>query len=256
MRYAYLSEPVTIKTVFEDERRGEFEIGGLYSGYGLTIGNALRRVLLSSIPGFAITQFRIKGVDHEFSTVPGVLENVVDLSLNLKQIRLKMTTDEPQTIMLKVKGEKTVTAGDIEVPGQVEILNPDLHIATLTEKSSVLEIEMVVEKGLGYWTVDSRKGEKGTIGLIQIDALFSPVITVSFDVENMRVGERADYNRLKVIIETDGSVAPSAVLHKASKILVDHFSKISEMASDKEEEPAVAAVEDETEEKKKKKSKK
>ena len=236
MRYAYLSEPITVKTIKESPVKGEFEIGGLYTGYGLTITNALRRVLLSSIPGYAITQFRIKGVDHEFSTVPGLVENIVDLTLNLKQIRLKMLTDEPQTLTLKTKGEKEITAGDIEVPAQVKILNPELHVATLSDKSASLEMELVVEKGLGYWPVENRKSEKAIIGLIQIDSLFSPVLKVSYDVESMRVGERADFNRVKMTIETDGSLTPSSALHKAAKILVDHFTKIGDLIEVEAEE--------------------
>ena len=254
MEYQYLSETVSVKKVSENEREGVFEVEGLYAGYGLTIGNALRRVLLSSLPGAAITQFKIKGVNHEFSTVEGVTEDVVEIGLNMKKIRFRIHTDEPQVLTLKMKGEKDITAADIETNSNVELITPDIHIATLTGKGSDLEMEITVEKGLGYSPVESRKNDKLPIGVIALDALFSPVVKVNFTVENMRVGERADYNKLRLIVETDGSLTPSAALRKASNILQDHFVKISGVEV-KEAEPIVAAEEEKPKKKAAKKKK-
>lgn len=252
MKIAYLSETVKIKTVSEDDKNGVFEIEGLYTGYGLTIGNALRRVLLSSIPGAAITQVKIKGVGHEFSTIPHVIEDVVEICLNLKKIRFRAFVDEPQILTLKVKGEKEVTAEDIEANSNVEVISKDAHIATISGKSGELDLELTVERGLGYVPVEARKTEKLAIGVIALDAIFTPVIKVSFTVENMRVEDRTDYNLLRLAIETDGSLTPSAALRKSSKILQDHFVKIAEIAV---KESEIAPLE-EKEEKKKSKSKK
>mgnify|MGYP001572462810 CR=1 FL=1 len=231
MYWGYLSKTVSIKTISEDSKKGVFEIEGLFAGYGLTVGNALRRVLLSSLPGAAVTQIKIKGVSHEFATLPGMKEDVVELMLNFKKIRFQMTVDEAQTLALKVKGEKVVTAGDIKTSTGVEILNQEEIIAHLTEKSADLDIEVRVERGLGYSSVESRKEEdKLAIGTVAIDAFFSPVTNVSYTVENMRIGDRTDYNRLKLEIETDGSISPSSALHKSANILNDHFKVISEVA--------------------------
>lgn len=249
MEYTYLSESVNIKKVSENDTEGVFEIEGLYTGYGLTIGNALRRVLLSSIPGAAITKIKIKGVSHEFTTLPGVLEDIVELTLNLKRVRFRLHTNEPQVLNLKYKGEGKVTAGEIETNAQVEVINPDAVIATLSDKSSELDMELTVEKGLGYVPVDVRSGEKLPIGVIALDAIFSPVVKVNFNVENMRVGERTDYNRSRFTIQTDGSITPSAALRKASKILQDHFAKISQVEV-KEAEPLEKPSAKETKKKK------
>ncbi|MBS3903560.1 MAG: DNA-directed RNA polymerase subunit alpha [Anaplasmataceae bacterium] len=227
MKISHLSETVSIKTVSENATVGVFEVEGLYSGYGLTIGNALRRALLSSLPGGAITQFKVKGVAHEFTTIPDVKEDVVEISLNLKQVRFRIHTDEPQVLLLKVKGDRVVTAGDFEKNSLVEVINTDQPIATITSKSGVLEMEITVEKGLGYSSVDSRKQEKLGVGVIAVDAFFTPVTKVNYVVENMRVGDRTDFNRLRLEIETDGSISPSAALHKSANVLKDHFEKVS-----------------------------
>lgn len=242
MEFTYLSDLVTIKKVSETATEGAFEIEGLYGGYGLTLGNALRRVLLSSLPGAAITQFKIKGVNHEFSTIPDVVEDVVEISLNLKKIRFRIHTDEPQVLNLKSKGDGKITAADIELNSQVELITPDTHIATLTSKNAVLDLELRVEKGLGYSPVESRKFEKLPIGTIALDAFFSPVVKVNFSVENMRVGDRTDYNRLRLGVTTDGSITPSAALRKSSNILKDHFEKVSAVEV-KEAEPVAVAEE-------------
>jgi len=210
-----------------------FEIESLYPGYGITIGNSLRRVLLSSLPGAAVTQMKIKGVQHEFSTLKGVLEDVITIGMNLKQLRFKMLTPEPQKAVLKVKGEKEAKGSDFEIPGQMELLNKDAHIATLTDKNTDLEIEILVESGLGYEPVESRKKQgKLEIGVIQIDAIFTPIKRVNYKVENMRVGERTDFDRLAVEIETDGSISPEDAFKEAGKILVDHFNVLIGAASE------------------------
>src|SRR3989344_2577406 len=215
MEYTRLSETIKIKTISETKTEGFFEIEGLYTGYGLTLGNALRRSLLSSLPGAAITQVKLKGVEHEFSTIPGVKEDVVEITLNLKRVRFKFYATEPQVLTLKVKGEKKVTASDIKTNAQVEIVNLDCHIATLTGKNAEIDMELTVEKGLGYVPVEARKLEKLPIKTIALDAIFSPVQKVNFVVENMRVGDRTDYNRLKISLETDGTISHSRALRQA-----------------------------------------
>jgi DNA-directed RNA polymerase subunit alpha len=227
MEHTFLSKNVVIKKVSESAGKGEFEITSLYTGYGITLGNAIRRVLLSSLPGAAITQVKIKGTKHEFSTIDGILEDVVEITLNLKKVRFTFNADEPQILTLKKKGEGKITAADIKGNAQVEIASPDVHIATITSKSGELDMELTVEKGLGYSPVESRKQEKLSVGTIAIDAIFTPVVNVNFEVENMRVGDRTDYNRLVLIIETDTTISPSRALHKAANILKDHLEVVS-----------------------------
>ena len=206
--------------------RAVLEIEELYPGYGLTVGNALRRVMLSSLPGAAITSIKIKDVSHEFSTLPGVLEDMVEIILNLKQIRFKIYSDEPQTLTLKVKGERKILAKDIKTVSQVEVVNPDAHIATLTSNKASLEMEIKVEKGLGYSAIESRKREKQEIGAMAVDAIFTPIKMINFEVEDMRVGDRTNYNRLIFDIETDGTVTPAEALTKAANLLIEHFKII------------------------------
>jgi len=234
MEFIHLSESVKIKKISEEDNVGVFDIEALYAGYGLTIGNALRRVLLSSLPGAAITQVKIKGVKHEFSTIPGILEDMIELSLNLKRIRFKVFTNEPQILILKAKGEGEIKASDIKINSNIEIVSPDIHIATITDKKTELEMEFTIERGLGYLPTEARRKDKSAIGTINLDAYFTPVRNVSYTVENMRVGERTDYNRLRITIQTDGSITPSAALRKASRILIDHFDKIAQIAPPEE----------------------
>jgi DNA-directed RNA polymerase subunit alpha len=220
--------PKDIKTVEAKDNWAHFQIEGLYPGYGITVGNALRRVLLSSLPGAAITQFKITGSSHEFSTIPGVTEDVIRIMMNLKKLRFKIFTNEPQQAVLKVKGEKEVKASDFSIPSQLELINRDEHIASLTTKNAELEMEIKVEKGLGYQTREKREnGEKLAIGVIPVDAIFTPVQKVSFDVSNMRVGDRTDFDKIDIKIETDGSINPEEALSRAAKILIEHFSAIS-----------------------------
>ncbi len=231
MEYAHLSSTVSIKTVSEDATYGVFEVEGLFEGYGLTVGNALRRALLSSLPGAAITEIKIKNVPHEFSTLPGLKEDIVELALNMKKLRFRLHVDEPQVLSLRVKGERAVTADDIELNSDVELMNPGETIATLTAKDAELDMEITVERGLGYVPVEARKSEgRLAIGTIAVDAIFTPVMRVNYAVEDMRVGDRTDYNRLRMEVTTDGSISPSSALHKAANILKDHFEKVGEVA--------------------------
>ena len=220
--------PKSPKIINKKENWARFEIEALYPGYGVTIGNSLRRVLLSSLPGAAVTQMKIKGTQHEFSTIPGVLEDVITIVMNLKQLRFKMHVDEPQKATLKIKGEKEVKSSDFKFSSQVELINKSCHIATLTNKKAELEIEIQIEKGVGYEPVERRKKQKKLeIGAIPIDAIFTPVKRVNFKVENMRVGERTDFDRLFLDIETDGTITPEEVFSQASEVLVKHFSLLT-----------------------------
>lgn len=205
-----------------------FEIESLYPGYGVTIGNALRRVLLSSLPGASVTQATIKNVPHEFKTIDYVQEDVIQIILNLKKLRFKLHTEEPQRISLHVTGEKEVKGKDFLLPSQVELMSKDLVIATLTDKKADFEMEVVVERGLGYVPVEARPKERGEIGTIFLDALFSPVQKVSFKVEHMRVGDRTDYDRLLLEIETDGTIEAEEALNTAAETLRNHFGLIKD----------------------------
>ncbi len=229
MKYTYISETAVVKKISETNTTGEFHIEGLYTGYGMTLGTALRRALLSSLPGAAITQIKIKGVDHEFSTLPNIIEDVLEFTLNLKRVRFLFLADEPQVLTLHVKGDQKVTAANIKTNTFVQVINPELHLATLTKKGAELDMELTVEKGLGYLPSEARKLERLPIGTIVLDALFSPIVRVEISVENMRVGERTDFNRLKITIETDGTMTPSSALHKASNVLKDHFEKVADI---------------------------
>ncbi len=218
--------PSKPKIIEEGDKRGVFEIDGLYPGFGHTLGNSLRRIILSSLPGAAITSIKIKGVSHEFSTLAGLKEDILLLVLNLKKVRIELATDEAQTLTLKVKGIKDVTAGDITKIGQITILNPELHLASITDKNAELDIELTVEKGLGYVPKEILQKGKMDIGAIALDARFSPIERVSYEVENMRVGDRTDFNRLKIAIETDGTIAPKRALEKSIEIMINQLKAI------------------------------
>lgn len=222
----------------EGENKATFEIEALFPGYGITIGNALRRVLLSSLLGAAVTQVKIKNAPHEFSTLAGVMEDVITILLNLKQLRFKVFADVPQRATLKIKGEKEVKGGDFEIPAQLELVNPDCHVATLTSKSAELEMEILVEKGIGYLPREERKKEtEAGVGVIPVDAIFTPVKRVAFKSENMRVGDRTDFDKLSLVLETDGTMTPEDAFSQASAILLSHFSFLSEAFQKKEEIP-------------------
>jgi DNA-directed RNA polymerase subunit alpha len=218
--------PSKPKIIDEQPQSGVYEIDGLYPGYGHTLGNSLRRIILSSLPGAAITAVKISGVSHEFSTLAGVKEDVITILLNLKKVRIKMLTNESQTMTLKVKGVKDITAADITAPGQIEILTPDQKIATLTEKSAELDIEITVEHGLGYVSKEVLQKDRVDIGTIAVDAIFSPIRRVNYEVENMRVGNRTDFNRLRIMIETDGTITPKDALERSIEIMIGQLKAI------------------------------
>ncbi|HRH26921.1 MAG TPA: DNA-directed RNA polymerase subunit alpha [Parcubacteria group bacterium] len=234
--------PSKPKIVSEVDFSGTYEIDGLYPGYGHTLGNSLRRIILSSLPGVAVTSVKIEGIDHEFSTISGVKEDAITILLNLKRMRLNMVGNEPQTLTLKVKGSKDVTAGDIKTQGGVEILNPELHIATLTDKSAELNMEITVEKGLGFVPKEVLQKNRVDIGSITVDAIFTPVRRVSYEVENMRVGDRTDFNRLKIFIETDGTILPKEALEKSIETMITQLKAIIGF---KEEDVILSATESE-----------
>lgn len=218
--------PSKPKVLSEDGFKGTYEIDSLYPGYGHTLGNSLRRIILSSLFGAAITTVKIEGASHEFSTLEGVKEDVITILLNLKKARFKLSSMEAQTVTLSVKGAKNVTAGDIKVSGQVEVLNPEQHIATLTDKNSSLDIEIVVAKGFGYVSKEVHQKEKVDIGTIAVDAIFTPIRRVNYDVDNMRVGDRTDYNRLSITIETDGTITPRRALEASIEIMVNQLKSV------------------------------
>ncbi|MDO8561553.1 MAG: DNA-directed RNA polymerase subunit alpha [bacterium] len=221
----HISLPSKPRIVTESERSGTYEVDGLYPGYGYTLGNSLRRIILSSLPGAAVTNVKIPGVSHEFSTIEGVKEDVVTILLNIRKIRLRILTDEPQTITLSVKGPKEVTAGDLKLPGQVEVLNPESHIAEITGKTT-LEIELRAERGLGYVSKETHQKERVDIGAIALDAIFSPIRRVNYEVENMRVGDRTDFNRLRILIETDGTIAPREALERSIETMIHQLKAV------------------------------
>jgi DNA-directed RNA polymerase subunit alpha len=212
--------PSKPRVVSEDATKGTYEIDNLYPGYGHTLGNSLRRIILSSLPGAAITSLKIEGVPHEFSTIEGVKEDSIVLLLNLKRVRFKLLSEGPQVVTLSVKGAKRVTAGDIKTSGQVEVLNPDQYICELTEKNSSIEMEITVEKGLGFVQRDVHQKGKVDIGTIAVDAIFTPIRRVAYEVENMRYGDKTNYNRLRIIIETDGTLSPREALERSTEIMI------------------------------------
>jgi len=242
--------PTSIKTKSIAPNDSIFEIESLYPGYGVTLGNAIRRVVLSSLNGSAITEVKIKNAPHEFATINGVKEDVLHILMNLKQLRFKMFTDEPQIITLNVKGEKEVTGADFKLTSDLKLANGDLHIATITDKSTELEIEIKIEKGLGYVFED--KEVKRSVGVIGMDAIFTPIKKVNYVVENMRVGNRTDFDKLSLEIKTDGTITPEEALSQSLEILLSQISFISEkfVIETKEEEEEVVV------EKKKKTTKK
>lgn len=231
-----ISLPLQPKVILEEDNKAVFEIEGLYPGYGQTIGNSLRRVLLSSLKGAAITSVKIQGAGHEFTTIEGVMEDAVELILNLKQIRFHVEGEGPYTVSLSAKGEKEIKGKDFETPSQVEVVNKDAYIATLSSKKSSLNLEAVVESGLGYIPVEARSKEKVEVGTIALDAIFSPVRHVNYEVENMRLGDRTDYNKIRLQIETDGSITPREAFGGAARILVEQFAALVGGFKEKEEE--------------------
>ncbi len=228
--------PSKPKIVSEEGFSGVYEIDGLYPGYGHTLGNSLRRIILSSLPGASITQVKIDGVQHEFSTIDGVKEDVIAILLNLKRVRMTISSNEPVKMNLKVKGAKTVTAADIEVVGQVEILNPEQEICTLADAKSSIDMELTVERGIGYMSREVIQKTRMDIGSLALDAVFTPIRRASYEVEQMRVGDRTDFNRLRLFIETDGTLTPKEALEKSIELMINQLKAI---VGFKEEEPIV-----------------
>lgn len=212
----------------------------LWHGYGTTLGNALRRVLLSSLPGAAVTSFKIKGVQHEFSAKEGVYEDILEITLNLKKLRLKLFSDEPVTLKLIKKGEGDVLAGDITKDSNVEIVNPELKIATITDKNTTFDMELTVEKGRGFVPTENRDKDNLIVGAISIDSIFTPIVDVGYKVEYTRVGQITNYDKLTLTIETDGTITPEYAINYATKILIDHFSLLYKEDMVADEKPAVS----------------
>lgn len=214
-----------IKNTKTQGNYASYDIEPLEAGYGMTLGNALRRVLLSSLPGAAVTSVRIDGVQHEFQDIPNVMEDVTDIVLNVKKLRLRSFSDHPVSMRLEVSGERVVTAADIVAPSTIEIVNPDLYIATLDNEHARLEIELVVEVGKGYVPADSKEDQP--IGVIPVDAIYTPVQKVNYTVEHTRVGQITNYDKIVMDIWTDGTIAPDEALRQSSEILVRHFTQLA-----------------------------
>lgn len=221
----HITLPSKPRVVSENESQGTYEIDALYPGYGHTLGNSLRRIILSSLHGAAITSVKIEGAPHEFATLEGVHETVMEIILNLKRVHFVLHGDDSQTIAISVKGGKSVTAGDFNLPSQVEIVNPKQHIADISDKVS-FELEATIERGLGYVPREAIAKEKVDIGTIALDATFTPIRRVNYEVENMRVGDRTDFNRLHILIETNGAITPKNALEQSIEIMINQLKSI------------------------------
>lgn len=225
MEYS-ITLPSKPRVVSEDEMEGVYEIDGLYPGYGHTLGNSLRRIILASIPGAAITSVKIDGVEHEFSTMTGVKEDIVTILLNLKKLRFEIIGGEGQTVKVSVKGPHKITGADLQLPGQVRLLNPNSYICEVTDKSVSFEAEFRIERGLGYVAREQLKKDRVEIGEIAVDASFSPIRRANYEVENMRVGDRTDFNRLRLAIETDGTITPRKALEASIEIMITQLKSV------------------------------
>ncbi|CAN5735252.1 DNA-directed RNA polymerase subunit alpha [soil metagenome] len=217
--------PSKPRVVSEEGNQGVYEIDSLYPGYGHTLGNSLRRIILSSLPGATITSVKIEDVSHEFATIEGIRESVMEILLNLKRVHFTLHGDDAQTVRLSVKGPKQVTAADFSLPSQVEIANPDAHIADISGKIS-FELEATIERGLGYVPREVLTKEKVDIGTIALDATFTPIRRANYEVENMRVGDRTDYNRLRILIETNGTIAPREALERSIEVMIHQLKSV------------------------------
>lgn len=225
--------PDNVTVVREEGNEATFDIAPYYPGYGPTVGNALRRVLLSSLPGAAVTSVRIEGVEHEFSALPGIAEDIVSILLNVKRLRLKLHRDTPVELKLRARGERTVTAGDIEKDADVEIVNPGHVIAHMTDEKAKLDMILVAQRGRGYVPVEMREREERPLGTVAVDAIYTPVERVSFRVENVRVGQATEFHTLTITIRTDGTITPQEALASAAAILEDHFRALAGDAKDR-----------------------
>ncbi|HWU24373.1 MAG TPA: DNA-directed RNA polymerase subunit alpha [Candidatus Paceibacterota bacterium] len=233
--------PSKPRVVSEEGTQGIYEIDSLYPGYGHTLGNSLRRIILSSLPGAAITSVKIEDVQHEFATIEGVRESVMEILLNLKRVHFTLHGDEPQTVRLSVKGPKEVTAADLQLPTQIEIANPDQHICDIAGKIS-FELEATIERGLGYVAREVLTKDKVDIGTIALDATFTPIRRANYEVENMRVGDRTDFNRLRILIETNGTIAPREALESSIEIMIHQLKAVVGFQEGREEETSSASA--------------
>ncbi len=240
--------PSKPRVVSEEGNQGIYEIDSLYPGYGHTLGNSLRRIILSSLPGASITSVKIEDVSHEFATIEGIRESVMEILLNLKRVHFTLHGDDAQTVRLSVKGPKQVSAADFSLPSQVEIANPEAHIADISGKIS-FELEATIERGLGYVPREVLTKEKVDIGTIALDATFTPIRRANYEVENMRVGDRTDYNRLRILIETNGTIAPREALERSIEVMIHQLKSVvgfqegveaSESSSSKDETSSAA----------------
>lgn len=222
----HITLPSKPRVVSEEDMQGVYEIDSLYPGYGHTLGNSLRRIILSSLPGATVTQVKIEGVPHEFATIDGVRETVIEILLNLKRLHFVLHGDEPQTISLTAKGTTEVTAKNFNLPSQVEIKNPEQHICDLSGGKASLELEATIERGLGYVPREVLTNEKVDIGTIALDATFTPIRRVNYEVDNMRVGDRTDFNRLRILIETNGTIAPREALEKSIETMIHQLKAV------------------------------
>ncbi len=242
-----ISLPQKPKYVSLDKKTATFEIEGCYPGYGTTLGNALRRVLLSSLSGAAIISVKIKNVNHEFSTIPNVAEDIIQIILNLKQVRFKLHGEENVKVSLKVKGEKKITADMIECSSNVEVVNGEAFIASITSPKGEIEMEMEISSGIGYIPVEQQDRERKEVGVIAVDAIYTPIRRVNYTISNMRVGKRTDFEKITLEIATDGSIEPQEAFLKSVEILVEQFSVLKEFEKAGKEKEAVVEVKKEVE---------
>lgn len=237
----HITLPSKPRVVSEEGLQGVYEIDSLYPGYGHTLGNSLRRIILSSLPGASVTSVKIEDVNHEFATIEGVRETVMEILLNLKRVHFALLGDEPQTVRLSVKGTKDVTAADFSLPSQVTIANPDQHILSMSGKGS-FELEATIERGLGYVPREVLTKEKVDIGTIALDATFTPIRRVNYEVENMRVGDRTDFNRLRILIETNGTIGPREALESSIEIMIHQLKSIVGFQEESSEDSSSSAM--------------
>lgn len=258
-----LSLPASIEIKETGDNQADIIIGPAYPGYGNTLGNSLRRVLLSSLPGAAVTAVKIKGVTHEFTTLPGVKEDMVQVILNLKKLRFKLHESDEVKVLLKAKGDGKVTGKDIALTSDVTLSNDDMTIATITDKAGSIEMELTIKEGRGYQPVENLEKKSSELGIINIDAIYTPIRNVNYRVENVRVGQMTNYDRVIISVTTDGTVSPAEAVRYAAQTLVDHFTVITQIgaegsgstdtASGDTDEAVESRKTDETEEKPKKK---
>lgn len=242
--------PQAPKVISQKDNEATFVIEGLFPGYGVTVANALRRVILSSLPGAGVIAVKIKDVDHEFSTIPGIMEDVVNIILNIKKMRFRMHESGVFEGTLKVKGEQEVKAGHFKLASELSIVNPDLHIATLSDKKAELEITIWVTEGIGYELAEEHtiKAPVQGVGVLKVDTIFTPVISTSFDVELMRVGDRTDYNRIVFKVQTDGTISPQEAFDKTIQTLIGQFQALQESQAIMTEVTAKEGIDAEEEE--------